>query len=70
MPTTARRFLDVVNAYSRFKTATETPDEALGTLDDEQLKTALLVSAELFKKIKIEAQRRGVWDELKGVKVP
>lgn len=41
----------------------------LKALPDDHFKLALLASAELFKQMKDEAIRRGVWDEVKGTKV-
>jgi len=44
-------------------------DQLIQQCTDEQLKTAILVTAELFRTVKVEAERRGIWDELKTKKV-
>jgi hypothetical protein len=67
----ARDLLRAVEQYTSLKQyASSNPEEALQKLSDEQLKTAVRVSAELFSTTKKEAERRGIWDELiKGLKV-
>lgn len=67
--TTARQFLDFVGAYSKFKAVADAPETALRELSDDQLMAAVLVAAGLFKMMKTEAIRRGVWDSMKGQKV-
>ena len=40
------------------------PREALKQLPEEQFKVAFWATADLFKIMKHEAERRGIWDDL------
>ena len=60
----ARDLLRAVESYSQMN-----PEEALQKLSDEQFRTMMLTVAEVFRTMKAEAIRRGIWDELKGTKV-
>jgi hypothetical protein len=45
------------------------PTALLKELDDEHVRTMAYVAAGLFKAIKVEAERRGIWDDIKTAKV-
>ncbi len=60
---------DLLNAVEQWQAMRVDPEKALQQLTDEQLRTAVLVAAEVFKSVKNESVRRGIWSEFKGVKV-
>ena len=60
----ARDLLQAVEGYSQMN-----PEEALQKLPDEKFRLAMLIVAEMFRTMKNEAIRRGIWDELKETKV-
>ena len=55
----------------RFTHPTYAADPAvlLKELDDEHVRTMAYVAAGLFKAVKDEAVRRGIWDDIKTTKV-
>ena len=53
------RLLDLVKHYQ-----TKEPKEILGQMSDEQFKVAFWAVADLFKQMKNDAIRRGLWEEL------
>lgn len=57
-PAALRRWLDQLKLQ-----LPADPQIALQQLTDEQLRTALHVSAELFRQVKSEVVRRGRWDD-------
>ena len=63
----ARDLLRAVEEYSARKF--KMPEEMLRELPDEQFRIAVQAVAELFKTLKTEAIRRGIWDDLKTKKV-
>lgn len=62
--TTARQLLDAVKRYSELKKCDVDPEKMLLEVPDEQFKMMLFTTAELFKKLRAEAERRGLWDEI------
>lgn len=66
--TTARQFLNLIQSFEHFKEATAHPDTVLAKVSDENLKLMVLTVAETFRQMKREAERRGLWDELKAQK--
>lgn len=63
----ARDLLEAVQRYAEAKH--KTPEALLRELPDDEFRVAFYASAELFKTLKAEAVRRGIWNELKGTKV-
>lgn len=63
----ARDLLRAVEQYT--ERGFKTPEELLQELPDDKFRLAVRAAAELFKALRAEAIRRGIWDELKGVKV-
>ena len=57
---------DLIRAIENWGTK---PEAALRELTDDQFKIAFWASVELFKTLKAEAERRGIWDELTRKKV-
>jgi len=68
--TTARQLLDAVKRYSALKAAAVDPIAQVRALPDEQFKLLVWSTAELFRTLREEAKRRGVWDELSRKKLP
>lgn len=60
---------DLLDAVKRFSVGTGGPSDVLREVTDDQLKSMLLVAAELFATLKAEAIRRGTWDAVKKEKV-
>jgi hypothetical protein len=57
---TLRTLLELIG-----RTPTETDTEAmLRDVDDEHLRTMVRASAEAFRMLRTEAQRRGIWEAL------
>jgi len=56
------------DALMKLSRTLRNPEEALRELPDDQFRVALLASAELLRQMRNEAVRRGIWDELKGIK--
>ena len=46
------------------------PEKMLPHLSDDQLKTGIQVTAKMFKTLKEEAERRGIWDQISGRLIP
>ena len=46
------------------------PAKLLKDPDDDHVRTMAYAAAGLFKAIKVEAERRGIWDDIKTKKVP
>jgi hypothetical protein len=70
--TTARELLDLLALYQRFQQThggTKDLDEMFRALTDDQLKLLVQVVASGFRTLKAEAERRGVWEELKTMKI-
>ncbi len=44
-------------------------EDMLRKLDDEAFKLAMYATATLFSKMKTEAIRRGIWEEVRGVQL-
>jgi len=62
MPTTARELLNAVKQYAARNNLD--PETAMRALPDEQFKMLVWSTAELFKTLREEAKRRGIWEEL------
>jgi hypothetical protein len=65
--TTAKEFLKAVELYSKAKTLD--PYVLLRSLSPDQLRTVLQVTAQLFKDVKDETVRRGLWEEFSTIKI-
>ena len=63
----ARDLLRAAQLYANSRHITT--NEMLSQLSNEQLTTAVRIAAELLKQLKSEAIRRGIWDDLKTMKV-
>ena len=63
----ARDLLRAVENYSKQKF--EVPEHILREVPEEQFRLMVYASAELFKTLKTEAIRRGIWDDLKTKKL-
>lgn len=66
---TARQFLNLVEAYQRFKAMDIDPKEELKKLKDDDLRTAIISCALTLQTLRDEAIRRGKWEEWKTAKV-
>jgi hypothetical protein len=63
----ARDLFRAIDEYSVWKF--KVPEEILCEIPDEQFRVAVQAAAMLLKTLKAEAVRRGIWEELKGMKV-
>ena len=63
----ARDLLRAVEHYARAKHLTN--EQMIQELPDDKLQLAILTAAELLRSLKGEAVRRGIWDDIKMVKV-
>lgn len=62
----ARDLLHAVDQYAALKAMTT--DQLLQQLPEDQFRELVVTVAVLFSQIRVEAQRRGIWDDLKTKK--
>lgn len=63
-PSKASALLRAVELYSAGKAA----EQSLMDLPENQFRTLVITVAGMFSLLKVEAQRRGIWDDLKTKK--
>lgn len=68
--TTARQLMDLLDRVQRLRELADAPpEEILKTVPEDQFRLMVYSTATLFKALKVEAQRRGIWDDLKTQKL-
>lgn len=65
--TTTKVFLKAIEQYAELQKLDI--EQLFQKLDDEQFKLVFYAVAELFTKLRNEAVRRGIWDEIKTKKI-
>ncbi len=61
--------MDIADMKSSEDFAKLEAEDMLRKLDDEAFKLAMYATATLFSKMKTEAIRRGIWEEVRGVQL-
>lgn len=63
--------MDLLDRMQRLRELVDSPpEEILKTVPEDQFRLLVYSTATLFKAMKVEAQRRGIWDDLKTQKLP